>query len=427
MNKRLFYICITSLLMPFLSFAYVGSNDKITSEKVTPTILISIDGFANDYLEKYKPKNLLKLANQGVRAKALRSVFPSKTFPNHISIVTGNYPSTHGVIHNSFYNRALQKNYKLGRGKEDFNWLKSTPLWSVAEKNNVKTAIYFWPESEVNSKYFKPSYVKPYKHNTPNATRFNQIVEWLKLPENERPSLVLGYFSTIDSIGHDHGTASVELKKAIAQFDQLLGQFLERLNTELDTGVNIVLVSDHGMTNISPKTIHYEHLFEDVDNARVVDGQTQLFVYLPNSEMLNEESIANRIKSKLTPQEQAKVNVYGFDNYPKHWHFNARSPVMPNIVIEALPPYVFGKKKTALPPYDSGKQKKLGNATHGYDPRFTSQLNAIFIANGPSFKKQLTIEPIENIHIFPMLLSLFDIEPPLNIDANKEVLLHIIQ
>ncbi|XPF94800.1 ectonucleotide pyrophosphatase/phosphodiesterase [Colwellia sp. RE-S-Sl-9] len=413
--KNLFIASIAGIVL-FFSFLLITDSNKQTIKtlQITPTILLSIDGFSNDYLQRFKPKNILMLAEGGVKAKSLTPVFPSKTFPNHISMVTGNYPAKHGVIHNSFYNRALDKNYKLGLGKDDPNWLRSPTLWSIAEQHDIKTGIYFWPESEINTTQYKPTYVKPYKHNTPNEQRFNQIIDWLKMPVNERPSLVLGYFSVIDSAGHDYGTTSKELEEAIAELDDLLGQFIDNLKQNLDYEVNIVLVSDHGMTNISPKTILYNHLFEGLEDIRVVDGQTQLFLYLPEDDKAKEAALVRTIKNRLTPFEKTLVNVYDFDNYPKHWHFKDRSSVMPNVILEVLPPYVFGKPR------------EKGNATHGYDPKLTSELNAIFIANGPSFKEGLVIEPFENIYIFPMMLSLLGIDLQPDADAHQNILLPIL-
>jgi len=393
-------------------------NKVSVKETIIPTILISIDGFANHYLQTYQPKNILKLAEGGVKAKSLIPVFPSKTFPNHISIVTGNYPATHGVIHNKFYNRDLDKQYKLGLGKEDPNWLRSSTLWSIAEQNNIKTGIYFWPESEANISKNKPTYVKPYKHNTPNKKRFNEMINWLTLPEDKRPSLVLGYFSTIDTAGHDFGIGSQEVKQAITDLDLLLGEFLDDIANKVNYDVNIILVSDHGMTDISQNTIQYSYLFEGIDGVkdiRVINGQTQLFVYLPEDDATKEKALVNTIKSKLSTEDKQQVSVYDFENFPKAWHFNTRSSVMPNLVLEVLPPYVFGKPR--------GK----AGATHGYDPKMTSELNAIFIANGPSFKKGIEIEAFENIHVFPMMLSLLGMEVPEGTDADQNVLLPILE
>jgi len=416
MVKKLFYVSMVCACSYFI-YCYVNPNNITNKATITPTILLSVDGFSNHYLQQYTPKNIIKLAQEGVKAKALLPVFPSKTFPTHISMVTGNYPINHGVIHNKFYNRALDKNYKLGLGKEDPKWLLSETLWSIAEKNNLKTAIYFWPESEVNTLKYKPSYLKPYLHSTPNKQRFDQIIKWLTLPIEERPTLILGYFSTIDSAGHDYGTKSKELKTAIEDFDLLLGEFITDLKQTVGDEVNIVLVSDHGMVDISPKSIRYADLFKDINvisDIRIVDGQTQLYIYLPETEQNKEEQLVNIVKSRLTENEQAFVNVYHFDDYPEHWHFNRRTTVIPNLILEALPPYIFGE------PRENSK------ATHGYDVKLNSALDAIFIANGPDFKQNFEVEPFENIYVFPMILSLLGLEPPENVDAVNNILLPVL-
>lgn len=378
-----------------------------------PTILLSIDGFAQHYLAEYKPKNILKFAKEGVTTDALIPVFPTKTFPNHLSIVTGNYPNKHGLVHNRFYNRELNQHYKMGIGKLNKKWVTSPTLWSIAEKNNVKTGIYFWPESELNLPNNTATYNFPYKHNTPDITRFNQIIDWLKLSADERPELVLGYFSTIDSIGHDFGIHSNELATSINNFDKLLGKFLDRIKHELTFDVNIILVSDHGMTDISEDRLSYFHLFDGVESVQVVNGQTQLYVYLENESMEDETLIA--LKKNVKDKEMNFMKFHKFKEFPVSWNFNTRSPVMPNIVVEILPPYTFGTPK------DKGK------ATHGYGPKLTDQLNAIFIANGPSFKKGLTIEAFENIHILPIILEIYGIKAPNDIDGKREILYPILQ
>lgn len=409
-NTSIITVIICSVVS-FYSFANELSSQ--IKRQYTPTILLSIDGFAHHYLEQYQPTNLLKLASKGVNAKALLPVFPTKTFPNHLSIVTGNYPSNHGLVHNKFYHRKLNKNYKLGIGKLDDTWVKSPTLWSIAERNNIKTAIYFWPESEINTKEYKPTYSFPYKHNTPNSDRFDQIVDWLKLPVAQRPELVLGYFSTIDSAGHDHGIHSKQLKESIQTFDQLLGDFIKRLENEVPDKVNIIIVSDHGMVDISEDTISYFYLFDGIETFQVVNGQTQLYVYL--KENADDNNVLKAIKNNIKQQDSNRINVYNFNEYPKEWNFHTRSPEMPDIILEAIPPYTF-----ATP-----KDKDAG--THGFDRRLSSTLNAIFIADGPSFKNNLTIEPFENIHIFPMFLQMYEIEINYKVDGEKDVLYPILQ
>ena len=213
-----------------------------------PVILISIDGFAQHYLDKYQPKNILSLANSGVIAEAMYPIFPSKTFPNHLSIVTGVYPAEHGIVHNKFYHRKIGQEYSLGAGKQNSNWLTATPIWTLAEQRGIKTGVYFWPESEATVAGILPTYFFSYKHNTPNRTRVNQVVDWLKLPQDKRPQFVATYFSTVDSAGHEFGINSIELERAIKDIDIEIGHLVDRLKKEVSTPVNILLVSDHGMT-----------------------------------------------------------------------------------------------------------------------------------------------------------------------------------
>ena len=63
-------------------------------------ILVSLDGWRFDYDTKAPAPNLRELAARGVAAAGLIPAYPSKTVPNHYSIVTGLYPGHHGMIAN---------------------------------------------------------------------------------------------------------------------------------------------------------------------------------------------------------------------------------------------------------------------------------------------------------------------------------------
>jgi predicted AlkP superfamily pyrophosphatase or phosphodiesterase len=369
-------------------------------------ILISIDGFAYDYLNKYQPKNLLSLANTGVTAKGMQPIFPSKTFPNHLSIVTGVYPAKHGIVHNKFFHRKLNKEYSLGAGNIEPSWLTAKPIWTLAEEQGLKSAIYFWPESETTVEGVLPSYYFPYVHNTPNIKRVNQIVNWLKLPSGQRPDFIASYFSTIDSIGHKHGRGSIELQKAIDEIDLLLGTLINKISSETTLTPNFVIVSDHGMTSIEKgAAIEWKNIFSNFENINVINGQTQLYIYEKNQNILND------VRSQLSNNKQ--LIIYSKGEFPKHWHFNIDNFVIPDMIIEAIPPFTFSNGYTA-------------SATHGYDPLNKPDLSAIFIAQGPNFKKNITIEPFENIHVFSLLEGLLQLSPSKNIDSNVNVLSKIL-
>ena len=374
-----------------------------------PVVLISIDGFANEYLDKYSPPNILKLAKKGVRAKALLPVYPSKTFPNHISIVTGMYPANHGIIHNRFYHPRINQNYKLGAGKNNSDWLTAKPIWTMAEQRGIKTGLFFWPESEATIEGVSATYNIPYNGGIPNKTRIDKIIQWLKLHKSEQPQFIASYFSTVDTAGHFYGPESKEVELAIKEVDELIGMLVEKIEAEVKEKVNIVLVSDHGMT-LSGKVnaISVADLLKPHSEIKVVNGQTQLYIYSENEQLLNDT------RSQLSKQEN-KFTVYQKGNFPEHWHFNTRLVAIPDLIINATPPYTF---------YMPGDD--YGNATHGYDAKNIRALDAVFIASGPDFKQGLMIEPFENIHIFPMLLQLLNIKSSKKVDGKVEVLSPIL-
>ncbi len=378
-----------------------------------PVILISIDGFAHNYLTQFKPKNILALAEQGVSTKALIPVFPSKTFPNHLSIITGTYPAKHGIVHNRFYSPKLKQNYHLGAAKNNIAWLTALPLWAVAEQQGVTTAVYFWPESEANLNEYVPTYNMPYKKSTLNKTRIDKIITWLKLPKVERPAFITSYFSIVDSAGHSYGTYSNELRIAINEVDEVIGYLIKRLRQEVPEEVNIILVSDHGMTAagqenaISFNTIITDEFLNQA-GVTVVNGQTQIYVYFDQQ---ISKSSRNKIFNQLNALSSNKYQVYSKATFPQHWHFNQETAVIPDIIVNANPPFTFVKKGD-----------HASTATHGYDVKNNSDLAAIFIASGPSFKSGVIIEPFENIHIFPLISHLLSIQAPKNIDGDIKIL-----
>lgn len=371
-----------------------------------PLVLISIDGFSQRYFEQYQPKTLNKLLKQGTSAKALLPVYPSKTFPNHLSIITGLYPVNHGIIHNSFYHRQLKQKYSYGAGKYNASWLTGKPLWYLNELHGNKSAIYFWPESEaaVNDRY--ASYYQAYEHFTPNKARFTQMLNWLRLPKHERPNFVVGYFSTIDDAGHNYGDNTPELAQAISRLDDLLADFVATIKHEFQGNVNLVIVSDHGMTklNMQPKINWRDNI---ANGVMAVNGGTQLYLYSNNKQQLAKSL---DLFAKHTSYQDRKYRIYKYPNYPKHWHLNKLTDSVPDAIVDAMPSYIFNDNIENVAP-----------ETHGYDPQLQSDLDAIFIGVGPAFAKNKKVESFSNIHVFPILSRVLGLPDKKDIDASYEL------
>lgn len=390
----------------------LGCLFSTTTLAKTPLVLLSIDGFAQRYIEQYEPQALLSLIKEGTSAKALLPVYPSKTFPNHLSIITGQYPINHGILHNDFFNRDIDKAYKLGDGKNDARWLTAEPLWHINEVQGNKSAVYFWPESETSIDNKTASYYYPYKHFTPNKERLDQILSWLRLPEAQRPNFIVGYFASVDDAGHDYGENSPQLISAISELDNLIAGFIEKINQEFDGKVNVVIVSDHGMTKIN------EHHVIDwkeniIDGVKAINGSTQLYLYSDNDIKLKET--LHLFKNALRVNDQANYRIYQYPNFPEHWHLNQSNTAVPNAIIDALPSYIFSKGGSHIDP-----------ETHGYDPKLQRDLDAIFIATGPAFRKNIKVEAFENVNVLPIITRALGLKDVDNIDGDYQLAEEIV-
>src|SRR6266849_2956773 len=159
-------------------------------------VLVSLDGFRYDYPTKYGAKNLLAMAARGASAPdGMIPSYPSVTFPNHYSIVTGLYPEHHGIVANTFYDPARKERYSYADPKTngDGSWYGGTPLWVLAEQQGMRSASFFWPGSEAEIQGKRPSYYLHYDDKFPDEKRVEQVLAWLHLPPEQRPHFITLY------------------------------------------------------------------------------------------------------------------------------------------------------------------------------------------------------------------------------------------
>ncbi|MDK1287585.1 ectonucleotide pyrophosphatase/phosphodiesterase [Pseudoalteromonas umbrosa] len=391
------------ILSLFISF------NTLAQESEQSVVLFSLDGFRWDYIEKHDAKNIAMIAKNGVRASHMRPVYPTKTFPNHISIVTGLLPSNHGIIDNYFCDKRRQECYKMGQGTKDSTWLSGIPLWNLAEMQGVKAATYFWPESGARFNGRTPSYYMRYAKKGSYQKRIDQIIEWLKLEKSQRPRFVAGYFSLVDDMGHDFGPDAAETYQAVQEVDKLIGQLWSRLKSEVDHDVNLVLVSDHGMVSVDPeKTIILEKLGFDLEQFDVKNGGTRTHLYKkPNSEV----DIAGL---KLSLSEQSKERFEVLNNTVLASRGVKIDDTTADIIIEAFPPYAFGTHE---------KIDYVG--AHGYP--YSKDLAATFVAIGPAFKKGVKLPEVNNLDIYPTVASILGLKLMSKVDGDGKTLVSALK
>jgi predicted AlkP superfamily pyrophosphatase or phosphodiesterase len=399
----------------FLLFLLAGYTALAQQKSKPYLILVSFDGFRHDYVRNFSPPNFQEFIIKGSHAEALIPSFPSKTFHNHYTLVTGLYPGNHGLVDNSFYDRQQNEVYGMRNRKlvADPYYYGGVPLWELAKRNGMKSASFFWVGSEMSDDTRRPDYYFPFDDSVNPQSRVDQVIEWLNLPEDQRPHFITLYFSFPDDEGHDFGPRAGQTRHAVLRADTLLGKLMKGVeSTRLP--VNVILVSDHGMHELTVKEEAYIFIDELVDRnspmVKVLNNGTHTHLYF--SEIKKRDSIYTIVKAK-----EKNYRVLKKEDLPARWHYQ-NDRVGDLLVLADTGHYIrTGTRELFLKTANIGS--KVGE--HGYDPASTTDVNGIFYAQGPNIKSGLTLAPFQNIHVYPLIAKILGLPLPA-IDGKKEVL-----
>ena len=402
----LFLFCI-------LEFSYSAEHPNIAPVVTTPhgpnaisertkryLVLVSLDGFRYDYAQKYGAPNLVGLGKRGLAADALIPSYPSLTFPNHYSIVTGLYPEHHGIVGMTFYDPALRKHFSFKDPKTatDGTWYRGAPLWVLAEKQGMRTACFFWPGSEAEIDGMRPTYYVPFDDRFPDEDRIQQVLQWLQLPEADRPHFITLYYSAVDHAGHEFGPDSKQVGEAVHHVDDLMGKLavgLEKLSLPID----VIVVSDHGMENEQGPPINLDK-FADLTGFET-DGA---FLYP------QDENHAEKAYRQLKGAND-KFSVYRRKDVPSYLHYDGDARIGDPVVV-ANGPYVIRAH---------GDTDHVNKGVHGYDPANLRNMRGIFYAAGPGIREHAEVGPFENVDIYPFIAQLLGLRVG-KIDGSTSVL-----
>jgi predicted AlkP superfamily pyrophosphatase or phosphodiesterase len=388
------------LLAACALLAAAPASSRTPRQRLDPTvILISLDGFRWDYLGRTPTPTMDRLMARGVRARWMVPVFPSLTFPNHYSIVTGLYPEHHGIVGNEFEDSAGVQRFSLhdSMAVRDSRWWGGEPLWVTAERQGVHAGSYFWPGSEATIAGVRPSFVTRFDNRVPGQERVDAILGWLDLPREQRPRFVTMYFSNADQAGHRYGPDSPQVVDAVRAVDSLIGLLVTGLERHgiLDQ-VNIVIVSDHGMAATSPDRAIYVDDYVDPERLDIVYTNAVLFARPRGGDAADLARALGRAPH---------LSVYLRGEVPERLHYRA-NPRITEIVGIADEGWLVGTRAAAAAHgFPSGE--------HGYDNALTS-MRAIFIAAGPAFKRGYTAEAFQNIHVYDLLCAVLGLTPAPN-------------
>lgn len=380
-------------------------------EKVQPQLLlISFDGFRADYLTKTETPNFDRLIKNGVTAEGLIPIFPTKTFPNHYAIATGLYPENNGLIGNNMYDPEMDARYSMGNREavENPDWYLGEPIWNTVEKAGKKAGTMFWIGSEAPIQNMRPSHWKSYDGSIPNEARIDTVLKWMT---REQDPVEFGtlYFSFVDSQGHRYGPDSEEVIEAIKQADELVGYLMEKL--ESNESINLMIVSDHGMIEVSPSKKVTLDDFIDVNKIEIIAYSPALMF---NVEGEGEQEVFESLK-----KNEENFKVYLKENIPDRYHLKNNSRV-PEILMVADEGYTINTKQF----FESRGSDYPSGGAHGFD-NANPKMDAIFVAYGPAFNEEVKLGRFENIHLYEVMAKILNIEPAPNdgnFDAVSEIL-----
>jgi predicted AlkP superfamily pyrophosphatase or phosphodiesterase len=367
-------------------------------------VLVSIDGFRWDYLDWPEARHIKAIAEQGTRVTKLRTVYPSKTFPGHLSLATGLHPTGHGIVDNYFCRDDRSDCYSMGSGRKDPSWLDGTPLWTLVEQQGGRASTFFWPESDASIDGTLPTDYRAYDGRVPHQARIRQVIEWLSFPDTERPDLVTLYFSAVDSAGHTFGPEAEETLAAIAEVDRQIATLwgaIKRLNDEQRAEISLMLVSDHGMSEVDPEVFIDTNTLPRPKGFKRVNGSTRVTYYQrdPRADL---SGLANA----LTEMSDGRFWVVSQETL-KARHF-VDHPAVGALMIETAPPRMFRR--------GGGEGSDL-RGMHGY-PVSVEDMAAFLVAVGPGFQSGKVIPEAHQLDVYPVAAELLDLTVPDNIASD---------
>ncbi|KAG0370419.1 hypothetical protein BGZ54_006440 [Gamsiella multidivaricata] len=384
-------MCNSRISEPIPRPPQIRSNG--THEFDPTVIVLSFDGLRADYLTRGLTPNILSVGMKGVVAEYMRPSFPTLTFPNHYSMITGLYPSSHGIVANMFYDPKFKEdfNYKIPEKSWDPKWWGDEPIWETAVLQNQRSGVIMWPGGE-SLRPVRPTYHVRYRSSTPVLEKMETVLDWIDKPKKERPTVMAVYISEVDTAGHDFGPDGKRSQMALGEVDNALGTLLDGLRARnLDRVVNLILVSDHGMSYVShAKCIYYDDYIDTSDLLFEESLQPHLGIRTKDPKKLHD--IYQTLKH-VQQKDHLPFQVYKREELPVRYNYANNDRIAPVIVL-ADPGYVMTRRDMGL----------AVAGVHGWDNEM-EDMRAIFMASGPSFPNHgpEKLQPFENVELYEII------------------------
>lgn len=376
------------------ALAIIGGCNEDAKQRV---LLISLDGFRWDYRTRFDTPALDELAAAGVSAQKLQPAFPTKTFPNHFTLVTGLVPDHHGMVSNTMLEGDAWFRMADRAAVVDPKWWQGVPIWTTLEKQGRKTAPLLWPGSEAPIGGIMPSRWMPYEQDLTDADRVQLVIDLYAKPESQWPDFATMYWHEVDTVGHASGPESADVRAAAERVDRALGQLRATLDAmPVRTSLNVIVVSDHGMSQLAPERVIYLEDYIDVAAVTLIDSSPNMGVI---SSTLTSEQIYERLSGK-----HPHLEVYRKSEIPARLQYGTHPRVAPIFIMA-------GDGWTILARRTGTLYRRFGN--HGYDNEAES-MQGLFVAAGPSFKTGVRVDRFRSVDVYELMCRILGVTPNRN-------------
>jgi predicted AlkP superfamily pyrophosphatase or phosphodiesterase len=372
-----------------------------TAPRTAPiVVLVSIDGFRWDFIDRPGAAGLREIARLGVQARYMEPVFPTKTFPNHYSLVTGLWAEHHGIISNTMEDSALGR-FTISDtvAVRDARWWGGEPMWVTVEHQGRRSASYFWPGSEAPIAGVRPHWFMRYDSEVPHDVRVRQVLEWLRLPADSVPSFITLYFSVVDGAAHRFGPDAPQTDSAITRVDSAVTALWRGIQqSPMRDRINLIVVSDHGMAATSRDRVIIVDDYLDAGSYHAVD-------FNPIAMLVPKSGLEDQVYQRL--RWAPHLAVYRKADLPARWHFRDHPRVTPIVAVAEE-----GWSISTRDNFDRNKGFGMGG-NHGYDNRLAS-MRASFLATGPAFANGKVVDHVRTVDIYALMAHVLGLRPAPN-------------
>ncbi|KAM3866496.1 glycerophosphocholine cholinephosphodiesterase ENPP6, partial [Diretmus argenteus] len=296
-----------------------------------PLLVFLIDGFRYDYMDDlHALPGFRELVGSGVKVDYMTPDFPSLSYPNYYSLMTGRYCEVHHMTGNYMWDEASSKEFLIGTNADSrlpLWWDGSEPIWVTLQKLGKSVFMYYWPGCEVEILGVRPKFCREYVYNPSEKNLTDSIEHALNALQSGQGDMAAIYYEKIDVEGHHFGPDSEQVRTAVRRLDQAMQTLNHKIKEKkMADQLNIVLFSDHGMTQLQwmEKVIELDRYINMADIVKMMDRGPVVSLWPKHNKHQQVYAALSQVPNMV---------VYSRQDVPERFHYRGGKFVSPLLLL----------------------------------------------------------------------------------------------